>query len=259
MMAELEVAAAALLEEAAAHRISVRSRAPDDQRKCSSTDGSSKSRKMSSRREVDARSSGVQFGRCDELLLLGVIVVGALFPVFRGTLHAEFPILCGLPEPTAASAGYQALVGKMCCALALAVLMPVAARAFAGSWIALARSSAYRVALGVAGVCTATLTAYDACTGFHAARPMAEGCTCWLTALLAGVGSLVTVLLILGGRALVELLRDAIVGMFASFRSRLYAAPSFSDRNDVAVMAAAALLARLCAGRGPPELALQFA
>jgi hypothetical protein len=214
---------------------------------------------MSPRSEVDARSSGVQFGRRDELLLLAVIVVGALYPVFGGTLHAEFPILCGLPAATGASADHWALVGKMCCALALAVLMPVGARALAGSWTALARSSAYRVALGVAGVCTATLTAYDACTGFHAARPMAEGCTCWLTALLAGVAALVTVLVILGGRALVELLRDAIVVILASFRSRLHAGPSFSDRNDVAVMTAGALLARLGAGRGPPDLALQFA
>ena len=87
---------------------------------------------MSSYRRVVARLRGVRFGRCEELLLLGVIVVGALYPVLREAVHAVAPILCGLPAPAGAAAGHQALLGKIGCALALPALMPAGARAVAG-------------------------------------------------------------------------------------------------------------------------------
>jgi hypothetical protein len=215
---------------------------------------------MSNRNGVPVRRRNVRAGRCEETLLLGIIVLAALYPVLREAAHAVAPVWCGMPASVASDAGRQALVGKIACALALAVLIPAGARALAGSWIALARTSAYRLALGVAGISTATLTAFDVCTGFHAAGPMAEGCTCWLTALLVGVAALLTVLLILGGRAILALLRDAIgVILEAFFGLQHIAAPRFSSRREVVPLTAGALLARRCAGRGPPVFGLHFA
>jgi hypothetical protein len=165
-----------------------------------------------------------------------------------------------MPLRAGAAAGRAALIGKVCCAFGLAVLLPVGARALAGSWVALTRTSAYQLALGVAGTCTATLTAYDACTGFHAAGPMAEGCTCWLTALLAGLAALITVVLVLAGRAILAFLRDAIVDILAAFFAlRLDTTLAFSGRGDVRIAAAGALLARYRAGRGPPVFGVHFA
>lgn len=206
------------------------------------------------------RLRGVPFGRCEELLLLGVIVLAAMYPILHEAIQALGPILCGQPATGGDTVAHQALIGKVGCTLGLAILVPFGARAFAGSWAALTRSSAYGVALAVAGVATATLTAYDACTGFHATQPMAEGCACWLTALVAGLSALLAVLLILGGRAFLALMREALVVILETFcELQTPAAPHFSSLRRDAVLAVGTLLARRSAGRAPPALASVFA
>lgn len=202
-----------------------------------------------------ARFRSLRLGRVEELLLLGIVLFGAAYPMLREALPAAIPVLCGLPTPDGTAITHRALAGKVACVLALTLLVPLAARVAAGSWAALARAPAYRVALCTAATAATTLTAYDACTGFHATQRTTEGCACWLTAAVAGIGALAAALLILGGRALLGLVRDALVALArAVFRRRRSGAPLFSTGRRAAPAIASAVRARPYAGRAPPGL-----
>jgi hypothetical protein len=215
---------------------------------------------MRSRPELAARLRRVRFGRCEELLLLGIIVLAALYPVVLEGAGNVLPVLCGWHGPSADAATRLALAGKIACAAAVVGILPFAARYCAGSWAALTRSSAYGAALGVAAVATATLTAYDACTGFHATRPMAAGCMCWLTAVIAGCSALLAALVILAGRAVLALLHDVLVVVLETFcAARPAAAPSFARFRVWRCAATGTLLARRFHGRAPPPAPVLFA
>ena len=202
----------------------------------------------------------VRIGRVEELLLCVLVGCGAFYPILRELASRFAPVLCGLPTNGNVALVEEALRGKIACAVGLAVLLPVLTRVLAGSWRALAGIRVPRAILSVAGVATTTLTAYDACTGFHATQRTAEGCACWLTAAVAGAIALAVALLILSGRALLALFRDAVVAIIAAIFGRTAATHApFAVLCEALAAARGALLARHRAPRGPPsafELAL---
>lgn len=201
------------------------------------------------------RPCGLSFGRFEETLLAAIVAVGTAFPILREVFHAALGALCGAANPTAIGAVRTALDGKLVCAGALALALPCVARRCAGSWGALTRVSAGRGALVIGAVTTTTLTAYDWCTGFHAADRTAQGCACWLTAALAALAALVAALAILAGRALLRTLREAVCALVeALFASRAPSAAPFLRRGRrVTRESAGVLWAYRCAGRGPPR------
>lgn len=211
---------------------------------------------MNRRRGFWARLRTVRIGRCEELLLLGIIALGASYPILREAFPSVIPVLCGLPTPDGTAVTHRALLGKVACAAVLTAFLPLLARKAAGSWAALTRAPAYRVALVVAAVATATLTAYDTCTGFHATARTAEGCACWLTGVVAGCAALAAALLVLAGRALLSLMREVLVAFVeAVLRLRRDVTPLFSRCSATTPRASGILLARRHSGRGPPLLA----
>ncbi len=194
------------------------------------------------------------FPRPGEFALLGIILTGGLYPLAKAAFPTHVPVICGLPTPDRATATHLAVEGKLAAAALVALCLPLGARMFAGSWLALLHASPLRIGLAVASVVTTMLTAYDACTGFHAVERGAHGCECWLTALLAGLAALTFAVCVLAGRAIVRLLKQtlrAIAG--AVFQRRCLLPQIFARRVRFAVAnAAGVLLACSRAGRGPP-------
>lgn len=160
----------------------------------------------------------VRFDAAGDWLLLGVVLIGGLFPVLLEALGARGTFLCGLPIADASFVTRQALSGKTACTLAVLALLPSVVRSCGGgSWSALTRASLRRVILVAAGVTTAALTTFDICTGFHATHRTVEGCACWMTALVAGSAALIAALLVLASRAVVRALHDALVAIVEAF------------------------------------------
>lgn len=204
---------------------------------------------------IAARSGSVRFGLLEQALLFAIVLLGAGYPILREDYPAAVRILCGLPLPNGTAQTHIALVGKLVCAVILAIALPLAARACAGSWFALTRISMLSAALVAAVSVTVTLTAYDACTGFHATERTSEGCACWLTALLAGLAALAVLLFIIAGRAIVAFLRLAITAIIdAVVHIRRYATTPFVRHLPlVSAPVGGVLLAYRFAGRGPPR------
>ena len=185
-----------------------------------------------------------------------MIVAGASYPIVQKAFPSALPILCGQATPAVFAVTQHVLFGKIAFALALLLALPLAARVLAGSWLALTRVPAHRAGLIVAGIATTMLTAYDMCTGFHAAQPMAGGCACWLTALVAGFVASSAALAILAGRSIAGRLHRALFAIVeAAFRPRRRLEPLFLALATHALSAAGILLARRHAGRGPPAFA----
>lgn len=209
---------------------------------------------------VMVRLRALRLERLEEGLLLGIILLGSVYPVLREAFPSAAHILCGLPTPDGSALTRQALTGKLYCVAALAVLLPWLAHRYAGSWVALTRVSALRIALVIAAVATAALTAYDACTGFHAADRTTQGCECWLTALLAGLAALVAALSVLAGRAIVRLLRHTVRAIVAAlFERRYYGASPFLHRSRTrSPHAQHGYFAYRYSGRAPPLMSHLF-
>lgn len=194
-------------------------------------------------------------GRSEELLLLAIVLLGGAYPMVREAFPSAMPVLCGLPTPDGTAIVERALAGKLLCAISLAALLPLVARSLGGSWSALTRSSVVRSALVAAGTVTAALTAYDACTGFHATERTAQGCACWLTALVAGLTAFAVAVLILAGRALLRTLHEALDAMADAFflALRCEAPPVLRLHATTPATPCGVLLARRGAGRAPPR------
>lgn len=190
------------------------------------------------------------------MLLVFIAIVGAGYPILREAFPAAAHVICGLPTPDTAAQTRLALEGKLACAASLAVAVPWLARCCVGSWVVLTRMPAVRGALVAAAVVTVTMTAYDACTGFHSTQRTAEGCACWLTALLAGLAAVGVMLFVFAGRAIVAFLRLAITAIIeVVLRLRAGAPPPFARRAATGLVhAGGILLAYRFAGRGPPTV-----
>lgn len=201
-----------------------------------------------------ARLGSLRLDWLVEGALLGFVLLGSLYPIAREAFPAAAHFLCGLSQPPGIALVQDALIGKLACAAALALALPWLARLRAGSWVALTRVSVLKAALVIAAVATATLTAYDLCTGFHAAERTSQGCACWLTALIAGLAALLAALAILGGRAFLRFLREAVTEIIgAILQVRPAGSAPFSHRpREARAHLRAAVLAYCCAGRGPP-------
>jgi hypothetical protein len=147
---------------------------------------------------LQSRLTSGKLGVCDLLIFAATMAIAAA-PIVR-ELMPYSGFICGLGHLSNTGLIDAAVHGKIVLTAVLVAAIPFALWRVAGSWHTVLGVPIARSGLTIAATVTAGLTAYDLCTGFHATERGAHGCACWMTAAVAVLGAIVTIVVVFLGR-----------------------------------------------------------